>query len=129
MDMKQLRKMQEQFRKDGRALFKEVCASLFEANPKLESFGWQQYTPYFNDGDPCVFSVYADYPAINGYDYNHDKGELTGVTEEEAEELRKLVGSFLNEVPNDIMESMFGDHVSVTVHRDGSVDTEEYSHD
>jgi len=23
----------------------------------IDSFGWTQYTPYFNDGDPCVFSV------------------------------------------------------------------------
>lgn len=24
----------------------------------LDSFGWRQYTPYFNDGDPCVFGVW-----------------------------------------------------------------------
>jgi hypothetical protein len=23
----------------------------------IVEFGWTQYTPYFNDGDPCVFSV------------------------------------------------------------------------
>jgi hypothetical protein len=23
----------------------------------IHSFGWTQYTPYFNDGDPCVFGV------------------------------------------------------------------------
>lgn len=23
----------------------------------IASFGWTQYTPYFNDGEPCVFSV------------------------------------------------------------------------
>jgi hypothetical protein len=26
-------------------------------DPTIESFGWTQYTPYFNDGEPCVFSV------------------------------------------------------------------------
>ncbi|GIE90270.1 hypothetical protein [Actinoplanes regularis] len=23
----------------------------------IKAFGWMQYTPYFNDGDPCVFEV------------------------------------------------------------------------
>lgn len=23
----------------------------------IHSFGWRQYTPYFNDGDPCVFGT------------------------------------------------------------------------
>lgn len=26
-------------------------------DPYIHSFGWEQGTPYFNDGDPCVFSV------------------------------------------------------------------------
>lgn len=23
----------------------------------IHSFGWTQYTPYFNDGDPCIFGI------------------------------------------------------------------------
>lgn len=26
-------------------------------DPTMHSFGWTQYTPYFNDGDACIFSV------------------------------------------------------------------------
>lgn len=26
-------------------------------DPGIDSFGWTQYTPYFNDGEPCVFGV------------------------------------------------------------------------
>lgn len=26
-------------------------------DPNIIEFGWSQYTPYFNDGDPCVFSA------------------------------------------------------------------------
>lgn len=26
-------------------------------DPTMKAFGWQQYTPYFNDGDPCTFRV------------------------------------------------------------------------
>lgn len=27
------------------------------AHPKVEAIRWRQYTPYFNDGEPCVFDV------------------------------------------------------------------------
>jgi hypothetical protein len=26
-------------------------------DPTIVEFGWRQYTPYFNDGEPCEFSV------------------------------------------------------------------------
>ncbi|MEU5426907.1 hypothetical protein AB0H73_15065 [Streptomyces olivoreticuli] len=26
-------------------------------DPTIVEFGWQQYTPYFNDGEPCTFGV------------------------------------------------------------------------
>lgn len=26
-------------------------------DPTMKAFGWSQYTPYFNDGDPCTFRV------------------------------------------------------------------------
>ncbi|MGP4084148.1 hypothetical protein [Streptomyces sp. KR55] len=28
-------------------------------DPTIVEFGWRQYTPYFNDGEPCTFSVYG----------------------------------------------------------------------
>lgn len=28
-------------------------------DPGIEWFGWRQYTPYFNDGEPCVFNVHG----------------------------------------------------------------------
>ncbi len=39
---------------------KESADILFQKYPKLESFSWAQYTPYFNDGDPCEFSIYEE---------------------------------------------------------------------
>ena len=41
--------------------FAPALKPLFDkANGKIESLGWIQYTPYFNDGDECVFSVNSD---------------------------------------------------------------------
>lgn len=28
------------------------------ADEYIHSFGWDQYTPYFNDGEPCIFRVH-----------------------------------------------------------------------
>ena len=49
--------LQEQFP----AMFKE----LFDKYPNVSSIGWVQYTPYFNDGDECTFSVYLDDLYVN----------------------------------------------------------------
>jgi hypothetical protein len=38
----------------------EDLAPLMQAildDPTITEFGWTQYTPYFNDGDPCTFGV------------------------------------------------------------------------
>jgi hypothetical protein len=48
---------QEEARAMVRDVFKQGATALFEAHPALESFGWTQYTPYFNDGDECVFGA------------------------------------------------------------------------
>lgn len=41
--------------------FAPMLRPLFEkSNGKISSIGWKQYTPYFNDGDECVFSVDMD---------------------------------------------------------------------
>lgn len=50
--------------KQGQQLFSEACAEVFESLPNLVSFSWKQYAPYFNDGEPCEFSVWADYPDV-----------------------------------------------------------------
>ncbi|MEU0952815.1 hypothetical protein ABZ353_10800 [Streptomyces niveus] len=39
----------------------EELSPLFQAlvnDPTIVEFGWSQYTPYFNDGDTCDFSVH-----------------------------------------------------------------------
>lgn len=75
-------------------------------DPTITEFGWQQYTPYFNDGDPCTFSVHGlwvrtDADADAGMydldlDYNHASlGQMTGgewVDDPENPGRRKKVG-------------------------------------
>ncbi len=45
--------MQEQ----GKEALKEAFKEFFAAHPEATKVVWTQYTPYFNDGDACTFSV------------------------------------------------------------------------
>jgi hypothetical protein len=52
-------------KKNVQQLFNMQIKELFSKQPVLNSFSWAQYTPYFNDGDECTFSVNREYIKIN----------------------------------------------------------------
>lgn len=54
----------------GAPLVQERFAALFDF-PGVFNVRFTAYTPYFNDGDPCEFSVYADL-SINGDSEDED---------------------------------------------------------
>jgi hypothetical protein len=169
----------------AKGLFTEMVAELFAENPTLMSFSWTQYTPYFNDGEPCEFGCNGAYPTVSmsmdgdvvGYDSNSGEFTVNGDEIEGVDELvrkfkdmridsfskngkqyaydaktntvtvdgekvktyderrkmfdglEKKVGAFMRNFEDEDMETMFGDHVTVTVNRDGTTSTEEYNHD
>lgn len=49
--------MQRKFQTQAQALFKDITKEFFDKNPGITGVVWTQYTPYFNDGDTCEFSV------------------------------------------------------------------------
>lgn len=60
---KQKQELTEELRKEFAPMFEP----LFEKSEgKITSIGWTQYSPYFNDGNDCTFSVRLDYLHING---------------------------------------------------------------
>lgn len=128
----------------GTKYFKEFSAQIFEDFPNVASFSWDQYTPYFNDGDECVFSI-NDYSAsaklldgTNWGGYNDDDEEEEGLyfysyggkqPETEKEKLAVAVQSFLSVLDESTAKALFGDHTRVTINRDGTTETELYEHD
>jgi hypothetical protein len=128
----------------SKLMFTDVAKSVFDKHPKLESFGWNQYTPYFNDGDECTFSANIDYVDINGeneYDSNvlqktiyvqNAKGEYIETVNElynpELAAAQNDVKEFLSNIDESVLRDMFGDHVEVTVSRNGT-EVEKYEHD
>ena len=71
----QIADLQKKVVEESKAAFAEVTKWFFDQYPELHSFGWRQYTPYFNDGDTCYFGVYADDLDYNGFSYWDDLKE------------------------------------------------------
>ncbi|MEU5945042.1 hypothetical protein ABZ793_05705 [Micromonospora sp. NPDC047465] len=117
----------------------------------VTEFGWRQFTPYFNDGEPCVFGVqdvwvrttadgpqadpddlcvgeYADrHPSLGGWASSR-RDTYRG--HDEARYLRAYAfaealeqGGF-----DDVLLETFGDHADVIVRRAG-IQVQYYEHD
>lgn len=123
-------------------LFQEECKVIFDQFPELESFGFVGYTPYFNDGDACEYSVRCDLDyglRINGKDFDNtaeDAGFSYGddgydKLEEEWKKYQPISDLVyaMDSVPGDLLKQIFDDHSEVTIHRDGKIEVEEYEHD
>jgi hypothetical protein len=150
------RKFKDEIQTKLKTAFKKNISTLFEQNPKLNAIVWTQYTPYFADGDPCVFSVgevsftNATGDDLNDISYGEYDGENEDVvclstytsldstwidekTKVYAEEidfnLCVQLGKLMesNEMEG-VMLATFGDHVKVIATRDG-FDIQEYDHD
>jgi hypothetical protein len=101
--------------------------AIFEADANVTAVHWTQYAPYFNDGDPCTFSV--NYPELT----IEDEGDRQDHYSIKDEKLKSALDAFQGLIEDsdlsDIMETAFGDSVEVTITRDGEVSVEEYDHD
>ena len=148
----EIKKMKKEMVEASNKIFTELTKSIFEEHPKVKSFGWNQYTPYFNDGDTCYFSANVDYIYINGDSvddadwasennitnygtWNRDKRQYEGRTEvpnfnydPELVKANDEIIEFLRNFDNEFFMSQFGDHVEVTITEEG-VSVDEYEHD
>lgn len=52
-----LEEMRKAHMKELQGDFNEIIKLFFEECPKVQAVVWSQYTPYFNDGDECIFRV------------------------------------------------------------------------
>lgn len=53
--------MKKELMEEGQKAFHASIKDFFEKHPKIHMFSWVQYTPYFNDGEPCEFGVHEAY--------------------------------------------------------------------
>lgn len=153
--LSEFEKVRDQYQKliseKGKQLLAVLVAQMFDACPNIEAVGWEQYTPYFNDGEECVFSVCDRYFSVKGTscessceEDDFDESEKPGIdnfsTDPKsyfAEYERPRWGSAtdaqlirvrdidrkLSKLDDAIFKDTFGDHVSVRATRtaDGGV--------
>lgn len=139
----EISKLQNDFTNISSELFDEFRGYIFDKYPNVESFGWTQYTPYFNDGDACEFYANTDYLIINGEyaedsewfskivikDYgvwNRESKKYEGRVEEDnlkynenlVDAYNEIV-EFLSNFDNRFYLSKFGDHAEIVVSKFG----------
>lgn len=129
----ELAALRERRKTVGKDFFKDECKRLFDGNPSLVDFGWRQYTPYFNDGEPCTFRCCTYDAMVNGRDpYTgddpEDPSQYPELAEKEFGVLEKAVADFLGSFDKDEFLDWFGDHARVTVTRKG-ITVDRYDHD
>lgn len=136
-------KLKSEVQSELNTIFEEFIDEIFTKSSKLQSFSWTQYTPYFNDGSPCVFSANTDYLCVNDEPFeesnwysekniiswgswNPGLKKYEGRVEEpnphfdkELQEITDQILRFLGNFDDEFFLNKFGDHVSVKVTRHG----------
>lgn len=115
---------------------KSIFTEVFDAYPDIEKIGWTQYTPYFNDGEPCVFNVYDIYFKLfidTNEDEDEDDNDLhnwrdaSWGDDSKNYPLLKQLADLLSS-SDDVLLMLFGDHCKIIATRAG-LDVEEYEHE
>lgn len=145
---KEMDDLKARIEEQGQAAFNDACGEVFSKDPGLVCFTWTQYTPWFNDGDACVFGVgevniihehcFREDESTEEYDddYEWDGGNVPWRDEDRAELPKKVLETIekVEEIhywiqsADEIALAAFGDHVQVRVTREG-VEVTEYEHD
>ena len=146
--LKELKKLKDDYinkmKTEGATIIKQISDEVFSAMPEIYAFGWTQYAPYFNDGDPCIFGVndpVAWFSKESAEDGNFWEGDIEGhilgkyitsnrpkkddwAYKEQLENIEPDRVIRLKECfdaisgNDDLMEMVFGDSVSVLFTRD-----------
>lgn len=190
----QLEVARKELAADCSPVIEYAAQQLFATAPEIESVFWVQYTPYFNDGEPCTFCVadieyqlegedcdgegsylynqsdlesalrslenvkayvadpnawieaykqenpYCTYRFIRPYpstveeaqaDVDRISNQLNRFSDEDRQRINTAFKDFysvVQAIPEDILQQVFGDHVKVSITKQG-LDVDHYDHD
>ncbi len=108
-----------------RTNFSRVIGAIMRKSERIDTYSIQCYTPYFNDGDTCTYSVNT-WGDVNKNDEN---GEWQKTWNDKDRSVEEELKKFLESISDDIYRDVFGDHIEVTFHRDGTSDVNKYDHE
>ena len=145
---------QAEFNTKIKELLRVETDKLFVKFPSVHSVSWNQYTPYFNDGDECRFGAYIDTLKVQAvgeedsteiepsnisfkdrtvkvYGRYNSTTRAYDTSTRPATELELFARQFykmLRSAGEDALKAAYGDHTSVIISRDGT-ELEDYDHD
>lgn len=96
-------------------------------DPTCAEFAWNQYTPYFNDGDPCEFGIHGVFamPPINNdvEEYSDDRWDYEVYGRSKDGKFSPAVLALCEAVEGGAFDNVllehFGDHAEVALKADG----------
>lgn len=125
------KQLQENLKEAAKAeVVRELFLAFFADSPEVKAVKWTQYTPHFNDGDACTFSVHGPEFALTNEDLeSRDEWESAWSVEDKG--LKKRLNTFEKDFNDleEVFQLAFGDGYRVVVTNDGEVEVEEYGHD
>ena len=83
---KSLEEQKAKFLKDNQKIFKDIVKSFFAECPEIQVVAWDQYTPYFMDGEECTFSVHDQYFVLEGWHKDNATGRAWQIDDGEMED-------------------------------------------
>jgi hypothetical protein len=126
-------KLKKFAQEQGKQVIGEAFTGLFDTFPKLERVEWTQYTPYFNDGESCTFGVHVP----SWYSHDGKENDWLSTTDKYVKEQDEMFGDGFTRAALDLwgninneelLESVFGDHVRIIVTRN-DITVEDHDHD
>lgn len=140
--LKDLSSKRKEIQREAQSRAREILApgleQFMKEHPEIEAVRWAQYTPYFNDGDTCEFSVgellyklvgadeeESDYD--DGFTCMGTYGKPPGFAQQSWYKALAELENALSGAEEELLAA-FGDHVRVTVTKNG-VDIDDYDHD
>lgn len=123
--------LDKQIREGGKKAVKKFFTKYFEAHPEIKGVTWTQYTPYFNDGEECVFGLHAVHILKSDAAVEKIRNGESAYSIDDGDDVKEVYGEglyhTLQEV-EDLLQQALGDHAQILATPDEII-VEEYEHD
>lgn len=111
--------LRAQIQNEGEQFIVRNFKKIFSKHPYLKEVTWTGYTPYYRDGEECYYSSQHTSPDIYGDDCSYGTNRFLAI--------RADISAFMSLIDDNLMLDLFGDHVRITVTKEGLA-VEEYEH-
>jgi len=127
----EIKNLDSEYRKKCETLLKQAFKEYFIKHPDVDNIRFTAYTPYFNDGEACYYSVGEFYVILKAdkctdecFSHSYDDHQSCENASKEA----LSDAGVLNRISSDIFMMVFGDHVKVSASIEG-FQVDKYDHE